>query len=257
MKKVAYCLYGQPRNFEKAYQLLSETLLKQDIQVDFFYHTWHIDSSGETLYYETSPWINYDKSILKISNYNISKLNELYKPKAYIVEAPRTFNADIYKDTLCYKNTIKHPSILKNIPNLLSQYYSRQKVRDLFEKYILETKTIYDIVITSRFDFLKEIKLNLTTIDTSKIYTNSYHKAGNRILVNDNMFILYPENYLKLFDIYNNFDKLLNNDYISNILLKYGEEYIFNSENILLSFYFYIFKDLDNLVYTDLIPNFC
>ena len=59
MKKIAFCLYGQPREYLKGYH--TNRILKErypEIGVDYYYHTWIKDNLAGDQYYEASEWRN-------------------------------------------------------------------------------------------------------------------------------------------------------------------------------------------------------
>ena len=45
MVKIAYCLYGQPRNLEEGYKTISKFVENYD--VDFYYHTWVLENNND------------------------------------------------------------------------------------------------------------------------------------------------------------------------------------------------------------------
>lgn len=141
------------------------------------------------------------------------------------------------------------------ISHTFSNFYSKQQVRNLLYDTLQKEKIEYDYVITSRFDFLKEINVNLDlkNIDNEKIYVSDFHKP--RDIFPDSILILSVENYLKLFNIYDNLSNIINNNEINTLMNKYNEIFIFVAESLLFGNYLYIFKDLKKLEYIKF-PNF-
>lgn len=134
--KIAYVLSGQPRNFTKGYEIISGFLKKQsNIEVDFFFHCWTLT---ETQTYKTSPFRNISTRDIEYKNSIKDDLLRLYTPKAYIFEEQKeNFNEIDYSNTLAYNQT---PNWLKtNTYNMLSNFYSRTKSRDVFQEYITLT----------------------------------------------------------------------------------------------------------------------
>ena len=73
------------------------------------------------------------------------------------------------KKSIAYENSNQDKK--NNIYNTISQIYSRNEVKNLFETYITNTKTNYDIVISTRFDgFCFPNNLEISNIQ--KRYTN-------------------------------------------------------------------------------------
>lgn len=77
MVKIAYCLYGQPRNFLEGYKNIKKFLENYD--VDFYYHTWILDNENEK--YIISQYRDIPIECLKYDRDIISKINLLYNPK--------------------------------------------------------------------------------------------------------------------------------------------------------------------------------
>jgi len=70
-----------------------------------------------------------------------------------------------------------------------------------------------------------------------------------------------PYNFNKFYRIFDNLNKLLDNDHIQNIVKELNEGFVFNGEELLLINAIYEFNinknNINNLiVFTNLIPNF-
>jgi hypothetical protein len=143
--------------------------------------------------------------------------------------------------------------IKKNISNTLSQYYSKQKVRDLLYNESTKENINYDMVIISRFDMLKEIDINLNDLDKNYTYISNIHYP--RFIFSDD-FVISPYNiFLKFLNVYDNLHNLINNDELREKITQYKEEYIMCSETLLFSNYLYYYNDLSNIKYIN-IPHF-
>ena len=257
--KVAFCLYGQPRRFEEGYKYINEFINNNtDIEFDFFYHTWYIDPNDDKpLYYESAPWRNISSNELIIKKDIINRINELYKPKSNNYDPPMRFDSFI-NPSIIYENTIKIGNIqcTNNISNSLSLCYSCQKVRNILLDWIKKTNIQYDFVITSRFDFLNEIKIDLHKLDSTKLYmpliepNRSYIPGA--VLYVTNIYI-----FSKLFNTYENVDNIKNNIEILNQMINLKELFAINGENIMTANFLYYYKNFDNVIQTNLIPNFC
>jgi hypothetical protein len=260
MKKIAYCLYGQPRNLEKGYKTISK--FTENYDVDFYYHTWTLNNENEVYSHSFYRDVSFEE--LKYDGDIVNKINLLYKPKAYISEVSRTFeyeNKEEFENSLIFKNTgfntdknTGFNSDKNKISNVFSHYYSKQKVRDLLNDTLEKEKIHYDLVIISRFDMLKEINVDLNLLDNNKVYVSDIHKP--RHIISDAILIMNVEKYLKIMNVYNNLKNLLNNHNLSNLTNSYNEIMGFCPENLLFANYLYYFNDLNNLEYINL-PNFC
>lgn len=250
-KKIAFCLYGQPRYLEKGYEVISKFVENHD--VDFYYHTWTLSGDCELYYHSYS---NPCKEELQYKRDIIDQINSLYKPKAHVCELSRFFNYEEdseFTDSIIYKNTSPYNKGDK-LSNTISNFHSKQKVRDLLYDTIQKEKLQYDFVITSRFDFRNTISINLDDINNTKFYVSNIHCP--RYIFSDAMVISNVEQFLKVFDFYNLFKKIINNNELKILVNSYNEELSIVPENILFSSYLYYYKDLQNVEYID-IPNFC
>lgn len=248
--KIAVCLYGQPRKYLEGHSKLMQYINQYpDISFDIFYHTWHKEPlSNENLYYETSGHRN---ESIKILPNTASIIQNLYNPVAFIVEEPRIFIDDFYTDSIWYK--MSTPANQANCSNTISQQYSRQQVRNLLKDYIEKTKTKYDFVIGIRFDFLNILRLNLYELDKTKLYVNNIH-GPSRFILNDNAIVTNVNTFLCLYNVIENLHNIINNKDAK--LIKYGEDPYFNPEQLLFENYLYYFDTIENIVYTQDIPNF-
>jgi len=247
--RVAYCLYGQPRRFKEGYNNIMNFLKKTpDITFDFFYHTW-FDKNLKN--YECSPWRYIIEEELKVDLDIIENLNELYKPVSHFYEPPINFDTSSLTDTIIYKNS--NQWLINPVNNLLSQIHTRQAVRNLLDNYIKETGIKYDLVITSRFDFLKEIHINLNHIDSSKLYTSRILQP--RHLITESFLITNVDMFIKIF--YNMMsNEIIDNKSLEKIINQYNENVNLTMESVFFTNFLHKFKSLESVVYTDLIPNF-
>lgn len=250
--KVAYCIYGQPRRFEEGHAIIMKLLSKNpSVCVDFFYHTWHSEpKEGEKTYYVASGHRSIQPHHLMIQQGTIEKLNELYKPKDYKVDAPRTFDVGLVEPSLLFDNT----SNRQNIPNILSYFYSNQMVRDVLSNWISATGTEYDLVITSRFDQLLEADIDLTTLDRTKMYTSYISRP--RMYITGHFQISNVEVYLNTFNVFNNLPNIKDNKSLLEYMKRCGLIPCVNGEELLTTNYIYYYNNFDNVVLSDSIPNF-
>lgn len=149
------------------------------------------------------------------------------------------------RNSKAYINSNK--SIQDNIYNTISQIYSRNKVKDLFENYIKETKTNYDIVISTRFDGHDfPNKIDISNMQ-KYIYASKIHRP--RFIIPDNFLIIPPEIYIIWFNMYKNINNIMNNDQIELQMNNINEKMLFNMEEILLSNYLFYGYDVNNINY--------
>jgi len=225
--------------------------LNDENTYDFFFHCWIDDN----IKFEHSPWSKVNEKDLFIGDQNEVKNNicQLYKPLSYLYEKPLDKNTNTVlmdiryiKNSLTYHNTPE--TCQNNIYNTLSQIYSRNQVKNILEKYIKNTETEYNIVISARFDghdFPKNLKL--TGIQKNKIYTHSMHRP--RYIIPDNFLIIPTNIYLNWFNLYKNIPNITNNKEIEHKMNNINETFVFNMEGYLLSNYLYCGYDVSDIVF--------
>lgn len=246
---IALLFYGQPRNYMDGYHNIMKLLSFQDnITVDFFYHCW---TNNNGCKYNTSPYHETDEKFL-LYNDNIKEyLKELYSPISYEYENQiEHFDETIYINTFVYKNiTSQNTTMKNNINNILSQAYSRNKVRNLLDKYIQNNKKSYDFVIMTRFDIdIGTVPIfNFKNLDSSKTYVSDMHCP--RKIIPDNFILTSTETFLKWFNIYEELDCLLDNHELLEKIIQLNEYITINIEELILASYIFHFDNLDNIKY--------
>lgn len=250
--RIAYCLYGQPRDYKKGYETINSFISKQkNLIIDFFYHTWLIEPDD---IYNVSPWRDIDSKTLVYQENVIDNLKKLYQPiSSHTEKAIKKFDTTLYENTLAFKNT-HNSKKLANIDNILSQMYSRTKVRNLLNEYIATTGTNYQCVIMSRFDYNKDVTINLNNIDLSKVHVS--YQCYPRAIIPDNFIISPTDVFLDWFNIFDNLTTLLNDQYIFDLMQLHKENLEINSEELILANYLFYNNDVKNIEYSYQIPCF-
>lgn len=218
---------------------------KFNLKLDFYFHTWISDEK-----YDCSPWREIDANELQPNKYIISELVRLYNPKAYCSDMAKKFDNSKVIDTIAYRNS--SITEIQNVSNLLSQLYSRYRVKNLIKDHA-QRHGDYDIIILSRFDFLKEINIDPTSIDIEKIYVSDLHK--DRQVFPDNFIVMAKDKFIKLFNIYDELHQLIDCYHLENKIKKLNEKLKINIEEILLASFIY-YNEHENIVRTKLVPNF-
>lgn len=235
--KIAVCLFGQPRDYMRGYNLIKKFIEGQhkNIVFEFFYHCWLIQPNEVPLTFNDRP------EDVTYNTYNpeiVHKLNSLYKPVGFIAEPSMTNFEEIkYKDSQIFKNS--NEGLKSKVPAVLSQHYSRNKVRNL----LAEHNCTYDCVIITRFDTDKTLEIDLLSSDTTKIYAAD--DAPHRTTYAPDHFIVCPYNqFLIWFDLYENLNNVLYSDKVVEKFNKYREVYHITPETLMMSWYYYNDFDL-------------
>lgn len=247
--RVALCFYGQPRDIEDGYKNISKFMIENsNVQFDVFYHTWFSKKSNV---YEASKHREISEKTLIQDNQVIEKINSLYNPVKRLVEEPIVFDTSFIKNTISYPS---HPYKQSNLNNVFSQFHSRGKCRDLLNDHIKDTNQKYDIVISSRFDFYNPININLETLDSARIHVCALHFP--RKIIPDAFMIMPTQMYLNVFNVYHNFDKILDNHELANIVKQGGENLEFNPEELITSMIYY-YDYSEQVFFNHQMPFFC
>lgn len=157
--RVAICLSGQTRTYEKCFDSQYNHIIKK-YNCDVFIHTWVYNGlypkTPDNLHYCREYSINnYDKYLN--NNYLIdSKVISLYNPKKILIE---------YPDKNFFIN--KSPSDNIKFFNAIMMYYSIYQSNQLKIKYENDRNFKYDIVIRCRFDLFFE---SLDLISDGNLY---------------------------------------------------------------------------------------
>jgi hypothetical protein len=239
--KIAYCLYGQPRDYQTGFKHIKEFMEKNpDVTFDFYFHTWKIPSNE---LYETSTWARCSTDVLKQDTNIEEQLLNLYKPIRYLFEHKITFSIEPYKNTIAFQNMVQ-PKQIENIHNVLSQMHSRMKVCSLF----VEENRHYDYVITSRFDYCKPIDIDLSKINTQKIYVSNVHVP--RHIIPDNCMMFPTEIYKAVFtDMY----AVLNDTRVDSLMKKHREVLSMNPEELVLANVLKACETTQSVIFTNLL----
>lgn len=244
--KIAWCLYGQPRNFEDGYNNINKFINNENNKkhkFDFYLHCW-FDKKFVNKYY-THSYRNISLNDLLITANTDTRILELYKPIDFIFEEPKIFNSEYLKDTIVDINT--HNQIIKNnYSNVLSSLYSKYKVCEILNKHIHDTNN-YDLIISTRFDYLNEFIIDIETLDKSKL--NIICLDESRIIINDSFIITNLAIFNKYSNTINNLHKLINNKYIIDKCNNYSKSVEFVPENILLmNLLYYYDNSIENII---------
>jgi hypothetical protein len=139
-----------------------------------------------------------------------------------LYNSPKNFDISEYKESIGYKKS--RPHIQTNFPNILSQCYSRYKVKNILYDYVQKTGIKYDFVIGTRFDFKLDQFPDLSELNKENIYFTNHHPQRPYIF-NDNISISSLEDFFNLFNIYENMLYLANGDFQLKKIWKEDSDY--------------------------------
>lgn len=149
--KIALCLSGQARSFEKGFEYHKKNLLDH-YDVDVFIHTW------------AGP--------------EIEKLSELYNPIAIMVEEPLKGDFDSkYTNT---PNAAMHPPRFT-----VAMFYSMYKSCELKTTHEISEGFNYDWVLKSRTDYALNVKIPFEELDNTKLYMPNCRMVPEKDFGND------------------------------------------------------------------------
>lgn len=176
--KIALCLSGQARSFDKAFPFVKKNLLdKHDVTV--FFHTWNTVDETE---------------ILKL--YTNSQL--------WLTEPPQ--EPDLSKYTRVPPPQpnwkVKDPAL-----STWAQFYSLNKANTLKIKYEREFGMNFDWVIRSRFDFALNTEIPFEDLDNSKLYIPNCRMTPDRDFGNDQFAFSSSRNMDKYCNVFNRIDE--------------------------------------------------
>lgn len=186
--KVALCLSGYLRCFDKVYNNLNKYLLSE-YDIDIFVHTWR----------------KYDYNA---HNINENLVNKYYKPKNIVIE-------DSYKKDLAQIMIDKNTEVIRNGLGVMSMFYKIKACNDLKLEYEKEHNFKYDFVIRFRPDLLLQNDVNLLHSDMLSI-----PKYGDFGGLNDQAAFSNSENIDKYCSIYDKVEEYLLNDSENKLCMK-------------------------------------
>lgn len=174
--KIALCFSGQPRFIEEVAPSIKENVIG-DYDVDIFAHLWFDDGlqSKPYKYGGSGKWKDQ-----RISSDAINKFVEIYNPKKILIQSSKKFlDSNLSDNYLASLKRYKWGAIdnpeepnfnVRDVNNIISYYYSLQKVNTLKKEYEYDNDFKYDIVIKIRTDSIVHNKISYESFPKDKIY---------------------------------------------------------------------------------------
>lgn len=152
--KVALCLSGYLRNFDKTFEKLNNNLLRS-INPDVFIHTWD---------YLGSPLRGFDQMLINVSTQSaLQRINKLYKPRRLVIEPAIKFPTI----PLMHERNFER----RDVNGVLSMFYKIRTCNQIKQDYENQHNFKYDCVIRARSDLLFMSPFYITpSLAPDKIY---------------------------------------------------------------------------------------
>ena len=209
--KIALCISGQPRMFEKGYLDLKKYYLDK-YNIDVFIHTWKdVIYKGTEFYPEdigNKQYIYSDKIF--------SDLIKLYNPQSILIDNQIKFVSP----------DITGPTWRQSLQNCASMWYSIYKCNELKQNYEMLTNTTYDFVIRTRTDLKFDIVLNdFDNYDPSLITLHKWKTSYPQLTYGyKDCFAIGGSNVMDTYcSLYNSLSHYIFNDSEYNKFLNYED----------------------------------
>ena len=171
--RIAVCISGQPRAAKETFSYIMTNIILPN-NADVFIH---MNYDPNSLYMDKS---HADNGRCNLEPGIDKWIIDNYKPKRWIVEAPRNYkNAIIgmsekrlenHKRMNSHKNWTDEQHKEYIIRQMYNMYYSIYKVNELKELYMLETGIHYDYIFRLRFDITPREVILVRDYDPNYIY---------------------------------------------------------------------------------------
>lgn len=151
MKKVAVCISGFVRDFEKTHQNLFDNIINNNpnYQFDIFIHTWDkINTKNSQLFIRGD--VDGRNAYDNFNKYDSNRLIELYNPKSICIDR---YSDDNFKKFEKYITAYVASTLPGNNPiAVFSQFYKVSKCAEMVISNEHLTGEKYDMIIRTRFD---------------------------------------------------------------------------------------------------------
>lgn len=220
--KIAVCLRGHMRTFDKSYGYIND--LKKDHDVDVFIHTWE-DLGYFKLHVPNFTANNEGTIKLNSGEIDIDRIKEIYNPNEIVVEQYESMR-DIFEDMaskfLPWFEQIKHdPTVGQpRMHSFMSQLYKEQEVIKMKTQYAKNNNKKYDLVIVTRPDIYIETNnesLNKMLENKDAVYVRSTDGSVDEIYksvwICNSYFISSDENINKIGTLFSKINEIRENLY--------------------------------------------
>ena len=188
MSKVALCLSGHFRSFDRAFNSILNSIIRPYSPDIFIYAPATVGNDGAD---------RGDKHLIR-TQISEAKVRQLYQPKSLIIEPARTWDMSKYSSRV--GSGCRNPNMIKGM------YYGIYTANDLKRQYEQANGFIYDVVIRCRADLFFESNLDRAELENKSCI--HIPKFGNYDGLND-QFALGSSAHMDMYsDTFNQLDKL-------------------------------------------------
>jgi len=181
--KIALCLSGQPRFFERGYEYIKKNIIDPNKDMDIFIHLWFDESEiGNEGFKNTSDILIRDgyKGDFIMPNI-VEKIKSLYNPKKIGYEKQYDCNVFIRRDYSSRGN-------MTNPFATFSQYYSAHQCVELKKEYENDTDSKYTTIIKCRFDIEIDRPIDISSYRLDVINFHNDVNSDKDLVFNDGFF---------------------------------------------------------------------
>jgi|688.fasta_scaffold10918_9 hypothetical protein len=173
--KIAICVSGQLRTWDKCYQnifKLIKKLERLDSNVHFFCHSWNFDSDSNPIIVNTGK-----DEIIPYDTETLNKVLSTYKPKDHLFESYEKNQQVVdYIKKAGHKYKNKTPIAWSS-----QQFYSLMRAAEMKRKYEIDNGFEYDVCIRLRYDqYIQENEIDYIISMILNVKSNTVFTMHNR-----------------------------------------------------------------------------
>ena len=180
--KIALCISGQPRMWEKGYEYHYENIIK-DNDVTVFLHSWEMPAE------------------------EMQAISSKYNAHSFITSPNPTVDLSKYTNTPPPSPNWK---VKDGRMSTYAQLFAINECMRTKREYEEYHNMKFDWAIRSRFDFAINVRIPFEELDNNKLHIPNCRMTPNRDFGNDQFAFSSSENMDKYADAYNNIDNFYN-----------------------------------------------
>ena len=177
--KIALCISGQPRMWEKGFEYHNTNIIKGN-DVTVFLHSWEMPAE------------------------QMQQISEKYQAKSFITSPNPTIDLSKYANTPPPSPNWKVKDGRMSTWAQMYAIYECMRTKREYEEY---HNMKFDWVIRSRFDFAINVRIPFDTLNPNKLYIPNCRMSPNRDFGNDQFAFSSSENMDKYSYAYQHYDE--------------------------------------------------